>query len=164
VLRGTALAREVRVLPAAVIGGEGFQSLRIDEALLDFHHAGRVEVGERTVVLSNAVIARAVFRQATLIGPDCRIGNGAFVSHNCEIAGGVLVGHGAVIAGNCRVGRDVTIGPRAVCIDRVDIGEGSFMTGGAVVVRHVPPGTRVSGNLAMEHRRLVRLQAAGSRA
>jgi hypothetical protein len=50
-----------------------------------FPHAGRLSIGDRTVVIANAVLARAVFRQATEIGTDCRIGNGAFVSHNCRI-------------------------------------------------------------------------------
>jgi hypothetical protein len=41
---------------------------------------------------ANAVLARAVFRQATAIGTDCRIGNGAFVSHNCRAGARRLIG------------------------------------------------------------------------
>lgn len=71
---------------------------------MDFRHAGRLSIGDRTVVIANAVLARAGFRQATEIGTDCRIGNGAFVSSNCRISRS-LIGHGAVIAGNAASAR-----------------------------------------------------------
>ena len=48
-------------------------------------HAGGLLVGDRAEVMANAVVARAVFRQFTSIGEDCRIGNLAFVSHNVRI-------------------------------------------------------------------------------
>jgi UDP-3-O-[3-hydroxymyristoyl] glucosamine N-acyltransferase len=157
-LEGTELGAGVRVMSGAVIGSEGFQTLRLDDEVLDFRHAGRTRIGDRTTVLANAVIARAVFCQATSIGADCRIGNGAFVSHNCQIGDRTLIGHGAVLAGNSRVGAGVVIGPGAVCIDRLELGEGCIVTAGAVVIRDVPARVRVTGNPAISHRRQLRLQ------
>jgi acetyltransferase-like isoleucine patch superfamily enzyme len=147
----TVLAADVRILPGAVLGSDGFQTMRFDDAMIDIHHAGSLEVGARTVVMANAVLARAVFRQATRIGSDCRIGNGAFVSHNVQIGDRTLIGHGAVIAGNCTIGSDVTIGPGAICLDRLEIADRAYVTAGSVVTRCVGAGERVTGNFAIPH-------------
>jgi acetyltransferase-like isoleucine patch superfamily enzyme len=151
VLQGTRIGTGSRIMSGAVVGSQGFQTMRFEDEVIDFQHAGQVEIGERTVVMANAVIARAVFRQATRIGDDCRIGNGAFVSHNVEVGARTLIGHGAVVAGNCRIGREVTVGPGAVCVDRLNVGERAFVTAGAVVTKSVDPGQRVSGNFAVAH-------------
>jgi UDP-3-O-[3-hydroxymyristoyl] glucosamine N-acyltransferase LpxD len=156
ILRGTELGQAVHVMAGAVLGGEGFQSMKFSDAVVDFSHAGGLIVGDRTVIMANAVIARAVFRQATTIGPDCRIGNGAFVSHNCRIGARCLIGHNATVAGNCLVGDGVTIGPGATTIHCLTFGANAAVTAGAVVIRDVPEDTRVSGNFAQSHRQALR--------
>lgn len=156
VMRGTSVAQDVRIMPGAVIGSDGFQVMKFEDGLIDFRHAGGIEIGTGSVVMANAVIARAVFRQSTTIGASCRIGNGAFVSHNVQIGDQTLIGHGAIIAGNCRIGKGVTIGPGAICLDRLEIGDGAYVTAGAVVTRSVPAGDRVSGNFAIPHDRFIR--------
>ena len=163
VLNGTTLGRGVRVLSGAVLGSEGFQTMKFDGEIRDLPHAGSLVIGDGSVVMANAVVARAVFRQATLVSAGCRIGNGAFVSHNTQIGCRTLIGHGATIAGNTKIGSDAVIGPGAVVLDRLTIGDGAFVTAGAVVTRSVAAGTRVSGNFAMEHRRLVRMLARETR-
>jgi UDP-3-O-[3-hydroxymyristoyl] glucosamine N-acyltransferase len=155
-LEGAELAEDVHILAGAVIGGAGFQTEHFADAVLDMRHAGRVHIGARSQVLCNAVVARAVFDQATSIGADCRIGHNACVSHNCRVGARCLVGHGAVIAGNTVLGEGVRIGPGAVCIDRLVIGDGAIISAGAVVIRPVAAGQRVSGNFAVDHGRRMR--------
>ena len=147
----TSIAEDVRIMPGAVLGSDGFQTMKFKDAMIDLRHAGGLEVGPRSVIMANAVLARAVFRQSTRIGADCRIGNGAFVSHNVQIGDRTLVGHGAVVAGNCTIGTDVTIGPGAICLDRLHIGDGAYVTAGAVVTKSIGKGERVSGNFAIRH-------------
>ncbi len=156
VLQGSKLGHGVHIMPGAVIGGSGFQTLGTEAGMIDVEHAGSVVIGDGTTVMANAVIARAVFRQATVIGKDCRIGNGAFVSHNCRVGSHCLIGHGAVVAGNTEVGTHAVIGPGAVLIDRITVGDGANVTAGAVVTRSVAPGQRVSGNFASEHSDFIR--------
>ena len=163
VLAGSRLAASVRVMSGAVLGSDGFQSMRFGDQVLDFEHAGLLEIGSRTVVMANAVIARAVFRQATRIGVDCRIGNSAFISHNVQIGDRCLVGHAAVVAGNSSIGAAVTLGPGAICLDRLTVGDGAILTAGAIVTRSVAPGCRVSGNFAIDHVRLLDLVKAAER-
>lgn len=151
ILAGSQIEAGAWIMAGAVLGSTGFQTIRFPDAVIDLEHAGQLKVGARSVVMANAVIARAVFRQATEIGADCRIGNGAFVSHNAKIGCGTLVGHGAIVAGNTQVGDSVTIGPGAVCLDRIRIGDRAIVTAGAVVNLPVEAGQRVSGNLAVSH-------------
>ena len=155
VRKGTRLKADIHVMSGAVLGSDGFQTMRLRERLVDLRHAGGIDVDAGTTIMANAVVARAVFKQSTQIGADCRIGNGAFISHNVKVGPGSLVGHGAVIAGNCTIGERVTIGPSGVCLDRLSIGDGAFVTAGAVVARNVSDGERVTGNLAVSHSRFL---------
>jgi UDP-3-O-[3-hydroxymyristoyl] glucosamine N-acyltransferase len=149
---GVVLGPGVTVMPNAVLGAEGFQRIILDGHVHRFAHGGSVIVASDVTVMAGAVVARAVFRQATTLGQGCIIGNGAFVSHNVQIGERSLVGHGAVVCGNTQIGNDVTIGPSATLVDRITVGEGATVTAGALVIRPVNPGGRVSGRFAMEHR------------
>lgn len=153
---GTVLGEGVVVQAGVVLGGSGFQTYRSSDISIEIAHAGRLEVGEGTIVFSNAVLARGVFRQSTRIGCHCRIGVNAFVSHNVEIGDGCFVGHGAVVNGNCRIGRKTWIGPGAVLTNGIEIQERAEISLGAVVIGNVAAGKRVSGNFAVEHQQLLR--------
>jgi hypothetical protein len=59
VLGGSELGASVRVMPGAALGAEGFQAIRVGDALMDFRHAGRLSIGDRTVVMANAVLRPA---------------------------------------------------------------------------------------------------------
>jgi UDP-3-O-[3-hydroxymyristoyl] glucosamine N-acyltransferase len=150
ILSGTTLSDHVTVMPGAVLGGAGFQVVRA-QSFIDLVHVGRLVVGPRSVIMANAVVARAVFPTATSIGADCRIGNGAFISHGCQIGERSLIGHGAVVAGNCIIGEQCVLGPGAICVDRLTIGHGAVVSAGATVIRDVAAGTRVSSSFARRH-------------
>ena len=159
ILEGCTLGARVVVQPGVVLGGVGLQASRFPDAVVDLAHAGQVVVEDDVQLLAQAVIARAVFRQATTIASGCRIGNHAFVSHNARIGARTFVGHGAVVNGNVVTGRDCWIGPGAVISHCVRIGDGARVSLGATVVRDVEAGHHVSGNFATEHRRFLRRMA-----
>jgi UDP-3-O-[3-hydroxymyristoyl] glucosamine N-acyltransferase len=156
ILEGCDVGARVVVQPGVVLGGIGLQASRFPGGVVDLQHAGRLVVEDDVQILAHAVIARAVFRQATTIGAGCRVGNHAFISHNARLGERTVVGHGAVVNGNVVVGRDCWIGPGAVVSHCVRVGDGARVSLGAAVVRDVPPGQQVSGNFAMEHRRFLR--------
>jgi UDP-3-O-[3-hydroxymyristoyl] glucosamine N-acyltransferase len=155
---GRAVIGEAAVIHAgAVIGSAGFQTSRRCGGAVELVHAGVTEIGPHCHVFANAVIARGLFRQSTQIGRGCRVGNGAFVSHNCVLGDEVFVGHGAVVNGNVRVGANAWIGPGATVVNGITIGEAAKVSLGATVIRDVQPGKRVTGILAMGHRKMLRL-------
>ena len=146
----------VRIGPGTVLGSEGFQVSRFGTRLLDMRHAGGIRVGDGTRILAGAVISPAVFRQFTRIGEDCRIGNLAFLSHNVSIGMRTIVGHGAVINGNVRIGEDAWIGPGATLSHCIEIRERAHISLGATVIRGVAAGERVTGSIAVSHKRMLR--------
>jgi UDP-3-O-[3-hydroxymyristoyl] glucosamine N-acyltransferase len=154
------IGTRVTLRAGVVLGSAGFQTARSGEDLVELIHAGGIEVQDGVEIFANAVIARAIFRQFTTIGRGSRIGNLAFVSHNVRIGPHCFVGHGSVINGNVTVGSDAWIGPGATISHCLVIGERAKVSLGAAVLRDVPPGQRVTGSVAVEHRKMLRHIAA----
>jgi UDP-3-O-[3-hydroxymyristoyl] glucosamine N-acyltransferase len=150
------LGRRVEVSPGSVIGATGFQTIRVGERRREMAHVGGVSVGDDTVVFANATIARGLFRQDTMVGDSCRIGNNAFISHNVRLGSRATVGHGAVVNGNVRVGDDVWIGPGATVANNVTIGDSARVDLGATVIGSLAPGEHVGGPPAIDHHTVLR--------
>ena len=160
ILERCLVGEDVVVGAGAVLGGVGFQTARTEEAMVEMKHAGGLIVGDRVLVLPGAVIATGLFRCATEIANDVRIGSQAFVSHGVKVAERSFVGHGAVVNGNVVIGAGVWIGPGAVIANDLEIGPEAFVSLGAVVISDLPAGSRVSGNFAVPHTGLLRKLAA----
>jgi len=161
ILERSTLERNVVVHAGAVIGAIGLQVARENADVLDLEHAGSVVLGEGVRVLSQAVVARAIFQQATTVGARARIGNHAFISHNVQVGAGSIIGHGAVINGNVTMGAGCWIGPNATISHCLRLGERANISLGSVVVRDVGQSEHVSGHFAVDHRRFLRRAAIG---
>lgn len=158
---GAALACGSSVRAGAILGGSGFQTCACGEDLIELEHAGGIQVGEGAIIFDNAVVARGVFRQNTVIGADVRVGAGSFVSHNVEIGTGTHIGHGAVVNGNVKIGAHAWIGPGSVISNNLRLHDRCRVSLGSVVIRDVGAGAHVSGNFAVPHRVFLRgLRAA----
>lgn len=153
------IGAEVVIRAGAVLGSIGFQTTRFRDSMVDMIHAGGIEINDRVDILSNAVIARAVFKQFTTIGKDSRIGNLAFLSHNVQVGPRCFIGHGSVVNGNVRIGTDVWIGPGATIANSVKIGDCAQVSLGSTVISDVLPGQRVTSNIAIEHKKMLRYMA-----
>jgi len=151
------------VSPGAVIGAHGFQTIRVDGRAVEFTHVGGIVIGEGALVFSNATIARGLFRQDTVLGKDCRVGNNAFVSHNVRVGERSVVGHGAQVNGNVLIEPDVWIGPGATITNSITIGEGARVDLGATVIGRLAPKSHVGGPPAIDHRSMLRQVATWRR-
>jgi UDP-3-O-[3-hydroxymyristoyl] glucosamine N-acyltransferase len=103
-------------------------------------HAGGLRIQDRVEILPNAVIATAVFRQATTVGDDVRIGNLAFLSHNVQVGARSFIGHGATVNGNVRIGADawsVRGGPSS----NIALGDGATVSLGRPPTDTFAPGS-----------------------
>jgi heptaprenylglycerol acetyltransferase len=99
-----------------------------------------------------------------------RIGKRAFISYNVVLETGfphlitldddVFIGIGAIVIAHfqdhlqdsfrgVRIGKRAFIGPGAIILPDVEIGEGAVVTAGSVVTRSVPAMTMVQGNPAV---------------
>jgi UDP-3-O-[3-hydroxymyristoyl] glucosamine N-acyltransferase len=153
------LGRGVAVGPGVVLGGVGFQTVRATEGWVEFTHAGGLLIEDGVRLLAGAVVATGLFGESTRLGAEARIGTHAFVSHAVDVGPRTFIGHGAVVNGNVTIGAESWIGPGAVLANDLNIGAGAFISLGAVVIRDVAPGARLSGNFAVDHRRLLRSMA-----
>jgi UDP-3-O-[3-hydroxymyristoyl] glucosamine N-acyltransferase len=155
----TILGDRCIVQSGAVLGAEGLQSDRSGIILRDMTHAGGLMVEADSKIFANAVLARGLFREFTRIGPQARVCNGAFVSHNVRVGCRATVGHGAVVNGNCDIGDNAWIGPNATIANCVAIGQGAHVSLGTTVLRAVKPGARVMGSFAADSRKMIRFIA-----
>jgi serine O-acetyltransferase len=80
------------------------------------------------------------------------VGTSVRIGENCTLAHGVTIGHGR--GGNTRpdgapmIADRVYLGPGAIIIGAVEIGDDALIGAGAVVVRSIPPAGVVAGNPA----------------
>ena len=147
------LGAHVHVMAGAVLGSVGLQVSRFPEGVIDMAHAGGIRIGDNVQIMSNAVIAPAVFRQSTHIAQGSRIGNLAFISHNVQLGARCFVGHGSVINGNVNVGSDAWIGPGAILCNNITVGRKAHIALGSTVIRNVTAGQRMMGPFAAEKRK-----------
>lgn len=156
VLERSLIGSEVTIRAGAVIGSVGFMTMAYGELSGEMVHAGGIWLGDRVQVMSNAVVAAAIFHDSTQIGPGARVGNCAFVSHGVHVGKGSSIGHGAVVAGYVEIGEDVQIGPGASLVNGIRIGHRAHVALGSVVIGNVEPEQRVAGNFAVGRRALLK--------
>lgn len=91
------------------------------------------------------VCAGAVVGVAAWIGPNAIVNTAATVDHDNVIEAHATVAPGAHLAGRVHVGEGAYVGIGSAVREGCQIGEWSFVAGGAMVVRDVAAGTRVAG-------------------
>lgn len=97
-------------------------------------------IGEGSVVFHQAVV-----QAAAQIGKHCIINTAASVDHDCVLEDYVHIAPKATLCGNVQVGEGTLIGAGAVVIPGIRIGKWCTIGAGAAVVADVPDGTLVVG-------------------
>jgi serine acetyltransferase len=127
-LRGL-VNRILQVLATIVPGGQNLRVL--------LHRARGVNIG-RNVWISYNVVLETSYPHLITIDDDAFIGIGVIIiAHFKESRRGV------------RIGKQAFIGPGAIILPDVEIGEGAVVTAGSVVTNSVPAMTVVQGNPAL---------------
>lgn len=110
----------------------GGQSLRVA-----LHRARGVRIGKDVWISSNVVL-ETEFPNLITIDDNAFIGIGVIViAHFKESRSGV------------RIGKQAFIGPGAILLPNVEVGDGAVVTAGSVVTNSVPAMTVVQGNPAV---------------
>lgn len=122
----------IRILQLLAMFLPGGQNLRVI-----LHRARGVSIGRDAWISSNVVL-ETEFPQLITIDDGAFIGIGVIViAHFRESRRGV------------RIGKQAFIGPGAILLPNVEIGEGAVVTAGSVVTSSVPAMTVVQGNPAV---------------
>ena len=138
-----------------VIGAEGFEVRWVGGRQIAVPHGGGVRIGARVTIQSNSAVDRALFGGCTEIGDDTLIDNLVHVAHAVSIGMRCRLHACVCVNGSTVVGDDVRIGPNATISSALCLGDGAQISLGAVVTRDVPPAGHVSGNFAVDHKRLL---------
>lgn len=137
------------------IAGRGFQYYTSGNEALYMEHIGEAIIGDSVEILSNSHIARGLIAP-TIIGKHTKIDALCHIAHGCVLGERVLVLAGSDTVGSVLVKDRAKLGAGSTIGAVKTIGEDAFVSAGAVAVRDVKPGTQVSGNFAIEHRKLVK--------
>lgn len=142
--------------PGVVIGGNGFEVREVDGRRRTIPHGGGVRIGDRVELQANTSVTRSLFSGATMIGDESATDNLVHVAHNVRIGKRCRLAAAAMIAGSTTLMDDVWVGPNATVSNGLTIGEGAQISLGAVVIRDVAAGEKVTGHFAIEHRSFMR--------
>lgn len=149
---GTSIGKDSRIRSCSSIGGDGFGFERLEDGTpLRFPHLGGVVIGENVEIGSLNSVAKGTLSN-TIIEENVKTDNLVHIAHNCIIGKGSLITASAQFSGGVIVGENVWIGPNSSIIQKITIGDNSFIGLGAVVTKNVPSNTVFAGNPAKKIR------------
>src|SRR5690554_3323723 len=131
----TAIGDDCEIGSFVVIGAKSMQRTMVDGQLLHLEYAGGVKIGNRSRVLTGAIIQKPYQAFYTQIGDDSVISTKVIVGHGSRIGNRTLLSGGSGVAGNCILGNDVWIGAGAMVSDSVKVGYKAKVLLGSIVIR-----------------------------
>lgn len=158
----TIVGADCLIGPGTVLGCEAFEVDGAREPQRLLAQAGGVRLGDNVEITGHSTVVRATFGGFTELAPGAKLDCHVHVAHDCRIGERTCIAAGAILSGRVMVLQDVFIGPNATISNGVTIGEGATVTLGAVVVRDVPSGERVTGHFAVPHRAWLRFIKPGA--
>ncbi|MBK8443770.1 MAG: acyl-ACP--UDP-N-acetylglucosamine O-acyltransferase [Sphingobacteriales bacterium] len=133
IMSGTRLGSNCKIFPGAVIGA-------IPQDLKFYGEYTQVIIGDNTTIREYVTINRGTEQnQKTSIGNDCLIMAYCHIAHDCEIGNHCVLANCVNLAGHVRV-EDWAILEGLVAVHQfIRIGAHSFVAGGSLVRKNVPP-------------------------
>jgi UDP-3-O-[3-hydroxymyristoyl] glucosamine N-acyltransferase len=151
------IARGVVIESGAIVGCEGLYAKTVLGKRCHIPHFGGIDIGENAYIYAGAILVRSAIRgECTRIGERAHIGIRSTIGHDAMIDDEVTISSNVLVAGRARIGARAWIGASATISNTIAVGEDSKVRIGAVVVRDVPAGSDVSGNLARDHKKVMR--------
>ncbi len=130
---GCELGRAVTVDSFVVVGGPP-QSRGV------CHGSGHVRIGDRTVLREGVTINLPTLANGlTAVGADCMLMATSHVGHDCVVGNSVTLANGVLLAGHVQVGDGTFVGGGAGVHQFVRIGQGAMIGGNASISYDVPP-------------------------
>lgn len=141
--------------PGTVVGTDAFE---VDNSVSPRRiqaQAGGVRIEDHVEIQAKCTIVRSTFGGFTSIGRESKFDCQIHLAHDCVVGNRVSIAACAEISGRVVIGDDAFIGPNCSVSNGVCIGAKAHLTLGAVVVKDVRDGGRVSGNFAIDHNKLI---------
>jgi acetyltransferase-like isoleucine patch superfamily enzyme len=79
------------------------------------------------------------------VGENCLLNIGSQVHHDCIIGESCVISPGVIVCGNVKLGNNCFLGVGTNVIQGITIGENSVIGAGSLILRDVPPNSKVYG-------------------
>lgn len=133
IMEGTRIGKNCRIFPGAVIGA-------IPQDLKFNGERTTVEIGDNTTIREFVTINRGTTdRGKTKVGSNCLIMAYCHVAHDCIIGNNCILSNSVQLAGHVVIGDWTIIGGVSAVHQFVHIGQHTFVAGGSLVSKDVPP-------------------------
>ncbi|MGG5508162.1 MULTISPECIES: acyl-ACP--UDP-N-acetylglucosamine O-acyltransferase [unclassified Myroides] len=133
IMEGARIGKNCKIFPGAVISAEP-QDLKFEGEVTT------VEIGDNTTIRECVTINRGTKdRYKTVIGKNCLIQAYSHIAHDCIIGDNCIFSNSSTLAGHVTVGDFVVLAGLVAVHQFCTIGSHSFVTGGTLVRKDVPP-------------------------
>ena len=142
----------------AILGSQGFGYYKNQENQIEsFPQLGGITIGDDVYIGANTTIDRGTLDD-TVIGNGSKIDNLVHIAHNAVIGKNVIIIANSMIAGSVRIKDDSWIAPSASILNQMEIGEGSTVGLGSVVLKNIPRDQTYLGNPARPVKEFLKFQ------
>ena len=151
VKKGTIIENNTIIGGGSVIGSEGFQLITDcygNNTLIK--HVGGCKLEEYVYIGNNTTVCNSLFEDATTIGHHTKIDNLVHIAHNSKIGNNCSLTAGVILSGSTIIKDNVWVAPNSTILNKVVLGNKSFVGIGSVVLKNVKENNRVFGNPAKE--------------
>ncbi|HUM88446.1 MAG TPA: acyl-ACP--UDP-N-acetylglucosamine O-acyltransferase [Prolixibacteraceae bacterium] len=133
IMNGARIGKNCQLFPGAVIAGIP-QDLKFNGEITT------AEIGDNTSVREFCTVNRGTAaRGKTIIGSNCLLQSYSHVAHDCHLKDHVILGSFAGLAGEVEADDWAIISPYTAVHQFSKIGKHSFIAGGSLVRKDVPP-------------------------
>lgn len=133
IMEGARIGKNCRIFPGAVIAAVP-QDLKFEG------EETMVEIGDNTTIREFVTINRGTKdRWKTKVGNNCLIMAYSHLAHDCLIGNNCIMSNNTQIAGHVELGDWAILGGMCAVHQFVKIGQHSFVSGGSLVGKDVPP-------------------------
>lgn len=133
IMNGARIGKNCQLFPGAVIAG-------IPQDLKFKGEITTAEIGDNTSVREFCTVNRGTAaRGKTIIGSNCLLQSYSHVAHDCHLKDHVILGSFAGLAGEVEADDWAIISPYTAVHQFTKIGKHSFIAGGSLVRKDVPP-------------------------
>ncbi len=140
IMEGTRIGKNCRIFPGAVLAAIP-QDLKFDG------EETTVEIGDNTTIREFVTINRgSKDRWTTKVGNDCLIMAYSHIAHDCIVGNNCIMSNNTQMAGHVVMGDWAIIGGMGAVHQFVQIGQHSFISGGSLIGKDVPPYIKAGRN------------------
>lgn len=133
IMEGARIGKNVSIFPGAVISAIPQDKKFEDEDTTTV-------IGDNTTIRECVTINRGTSdRMKTVIGKNCWIMAYCHIAHDCVVGDNCIFSNNSTLAGHITVGDHVVLAGMAAVQQFCQIGSHSFVTGGSLVRKDVPP-------------------------